>query len=290
MFNSTDPIKRVQTFSMISLCTCLFLGMPIEADEAKTRWHYVDKFSAAEKHMLNGWISQVQLGLDRLFDTVPKNYTVELHRRSSTQSPVPWAHTSKGWRRKAHLYVDTRFNSLEFSRDWTASHELSHLLFPYLGDQGRWFAEGLASYLQYPIMYASEVLTWPEVSARVAERLQRVKRSRIDPDLSVLEHNRYLSRYGDFPRLYWGGASYFGLVDKTLAEQKQIRLFEVIAAYADCCTKQRIRSYQQMITLFDEISGSHVFTEVYQQTMLQPGTPNMHRFMDWYKNNPPDMY
>ena len=107
-------------------------------------------------------------------------------------------------------------------------------MFPHVGND-RWFAEGLASYLQYFVMHASGQLTWLQAVARIEERFARVRSSRVDSNMSVLEHNRRLREYRDYPRLYWGGAAYFANVDRGLYEKSGQRLTDVIARYVGCC-------------------------------------------------------
>lgn len=41
-----------------------------------------------------------------------------------------------------------RATTSELSRDWTATHELSHMLLPYVASRDRWLSESLASYYQ----------------------------------------------------------------------------------------------------------------------------------------------
>jgi hypothetical protein len=56
------------------------------------------------------------------------------------------------------LYVRKGASLEELRADWTAAHELSHLFHPYLGDDGRWLAEGLASYYQNVLRARSGLL------------------------------------------------------------------------------------------------------------------------------------
>jgi len=69
---------------------------------------------------------------------------VHFHRRDAGAL----GHTRRSRRQSVHFYVDPQFSYDALRRDWTASHELSHLVLPYLGAEHIWFAEGFASDMQ----------------------------------------------------------------------------------------------------------------------------------------------
>ena len=69
--------------------------------------------------------------------------------------------------------VNPTFPLEQFLQDWTAPHELSHLLIPYLGRRHAWFAEGFASYMQYQVMYHMGVMDWPQVVDRYRRQMTK---------------------------------------------------------------------------------------------------------------------
>ena len=60
--------------------------------------------------------------------------------------------------------------------DWTATHEFSHLLLPYVSRRDRWLSEGLASYYQNVLRARdgrlSETDAWRKLDAKRVEWLQ----------------------------------------------------------------------------------------------------------------------
>lgn len=256
--------------------------------DANPRWHFEDRFTHRERNNLTGWIEHAHSGLEKLLGEMPYSYDVHFHRTGSSREPVPWAHTWKGWNRRAvNFYVDPRFSTREFERDWTAYHELSHLMLPYLGRQGRWFAEGIASYLQYHAMYAAGELDWAQVISRYEHRFRSARRySRLD-NYAVVDLANIGRRRGSNVRLYWGGAAYFLEVDRRLSEELGIRLHRVIREYLDCCFGSRDRSADSMIRRFDRISGSDIFSEVYSGTVNKAGFPETDESLAWLRRNPP---
>ena len=271
--------------ALLFLLTSLAAATPASANP---RWHWEDRFSDHERDNLTDWVEHAHAALERLIGDLPYSYDVHFHRTSRSHEPVPWAHTWKQWhRRSVNFYVDPNYSNREFERDWTAYHELSHLMFPYLGRDGMWFAEGIASYLQYQVMYAAGELQWDEVIDRYRNRFDSARRYRRLDDYAVVDLLHAGRRSGLNVRLYWGGAAYFLEVDRRLHEQRGIRLTDVIRDYLDCCFGSRGRGAMGMIRRFDRISDSRIFFEVYEDTVKRSGFPDTAQALAWLQENPP---
>src|SRR5690606_12588924 len=92
------------------------------------------------------------------------------------------------WRgQHVHFHVDPRHPPEAFRGDWTAPHELSHLILPYLGRPAAWFAEGFASYMQYQVMIAMGLLSEAEAGERYRERIGRAAERYRYPEISFVE-------------------------------------------------------------------------------------------------------
>ena len=113
--------------------------------------------------------------------------------------------------------------------DWTAAHELSHLLLPYLGRRHDWFAEGFASYIQYQVMYHMGVLDWRGVVDRYRRQMTKAAGRYDLPALPSADAAPGLRSSGDYPTMYWGGAVLFLRADSRLA-RRGLRPGDVIAA------------------------------------------------------------
>ena len=268
---------------------CIIFLLLFNSANANPSWRWHDDFSNREKEKLVDWILHAEQGMENLFGALPYRYTVHFHRMKRGRGPTPWANTDKRRGRSVHFYVNTAYAWSAFEKDWTASHELSHLMFPYIGTSGRWFSEGLASYLQYQIMYASGTINWRQAINRYAERLNAARRQNTFGDMSISNVSNLPSLKGANVRLYWGGASYFLLVDHALKAQKNIRLNDVISAYMECCMFRDYSSAEEMIEVFDSISESEIFTEYYLGSVSQRGFPRTRESLSWLKSNPPDL-
>ncbi len=255
--------------------------------EASPHWRWDDRFSRSDKEHLQDWVLHAEKGLTNLFGSLPYSYRVHFHRSKRGKGPTPWAHTDKRRGRAVHFHVNTAYSWPTFKKDWTASHELSHLMFPYLGSRGKWFAEGMASYLQYQIMYANDTVTWKQATNKLEERFRVGRRDRRYKNMSIIDLSNGVSPGGAFVRLYWGGAAYFMAADKALFEQKNIRLTDVIRDYLQCCVYQNQNSAGEMIALFDHITDSDIFSQTYEQTVKQEGFPKTSTALGWLRKHPP---
>jgi len=252
-------------------------------------WNWEDTFTPQQQNKLITWIKQSEQGLISLFGPLPFSYNVYFHHAESCDIPVPIAHTNKSKNLEVHFRVDIDHTRETFNNDWTASHELAHLMFPYLGNNNRWFSEGLASYLQYKIMYANETMSWFQVTKKLEEHFENSKDSTQHDDVSIVELSKTLRSVDNYLRLYWGGAAYFLIADKRLFEEKGMRLNDVIREYLKCCTHEKNATAISMTQTFDRISSTNIFTEVYKETVFQTGFPNTHEALTWLTDHSPEI-
>jgi len=256
---------------------------------AEIDWRYEDRFTVAQRDKLEVWVRHADAGIRRLLGDPPRDYRVHFYRRWLASEPVPWAETDKGGGISVDFHVDPNYSLNEFKADWTASHELVHLLFPYLGEDDRWFAEGIASYFQYQVMYANGTLGWGQVIDRYKERFARAGRSSNGNELSIVELSRQIEEYRAFVRLYWGGAAYFLRVDQRLAAEKGLRLTEVVSNYTACCYRPWGEDAASMMRQFDRLSRSKIFTQTYAATVLGKGFPETKAALAWLAEHPPTL-
>jgi len=272
-----DAMKRL--ILLLTICTTSYV-------QAIPDWRWESNFTPGETAGLKSWIMHAERGLTGLFGPLPYQYRVYFYRKTDANDPVPWAETWKQYGRDVHFHVDTSHSWQTFMEDWTAPHELSHLMFPYLGDSGRWFAEGIASYLQYQIMYANNTIDWPEGIARYKDRFRHA-RSQGHEDISIVDLSRIVGKHGAYVRLYWGGAAYFMQADKRLYEERGMRLTDVLKKYIHCCYQGRGARVSSMIKTFDKISKSKIFTETYSTTIAQADFPETREALAWLSQHPP---
>ena len=151
--------------------------------------------------------------------------------------PVPSAYVLRGGGPGAHFFVNQRRPIEEFLPDWSAVHELSHLLLPYIDPDDAWLSEGVASYYQTHPARARRVSS----AAREAWQSmhQSFQQARVD-ETGRHARRRYrtdVSQLADFMRVYWEGAAIMLLADQRLRERSGGRqsLDTVLEQLRRCC-------------------------------------------------------
>ena len=71
------------------------------------------------------------------------------------------------------LTVDTSHDLDAFLDSWTASHELSHLLLPYISRREAWLGEGFASYYQNVLRARAGMLSQREAWQKLHAGFER---------------------------------------------------------------------------------------------------------------------
>lgn len=188
--------------------------------------------------------------------------------------PVPWAHVIRGGGVAAELFVDETRSLEEFRADWTATHELSHMLLPMVSSRDRWLSEGLASYYQNVLRgrdgRLEEAAAWQKLHAG----FERGKRATQGGSLAKATR----SGWDAIMRVYWSGAAIFLKADtqlRILSEGKQ-SLDTVLAAFHNCCLdSSRNWRARELFAEFDRISGFRVFMELYDLHVPDDEFPDM---------------
>jgi len=198
--------------------------------------------------------------------------------RAMNPEAVHFGQSIRGEGNALELLVDPTRPAEEFADDWTAVHELSHLMHPYLGDRGAWLAEGLATYYQNVLRARSGMLTPAQAWDRLYEGFKRGARAQSDESLDEVAQNMHRSHA--FQRVYWAGAAYWLTVDRDLRRDTHgaMNLETALSRFRDCCLPAyRQWQPQDFVARLDTLAGSTVFAKRYGEFA------QMRRFPDWEK-------
>lgn len=245
--------------------------LAIEPARAEIVWHWEDSFSEAEKAKLQAWVTEVVAGVEALVAPYPFDIHLTFHRADPGDSPVPWANTVRSRRQGVNFHVDPGRTRAELLEDWTAPHELSHLLLPFVGRRNAWFAEGFASYMQYQVMHSMGILDAAQMQERYREKIGEARRRYDFADLPFVEAAGKLSARREYPTMYWGGAAWFLQADRRLRERES-SLLEVIREFVDCCRSDEWQ-FDALVDELDRIAGEPVFGEQLERLRTRPGFP-----------------
>lgn len=182
----------------------------------------------------------------------------EAQQRS--RSPVPWGQTARRDGVAVLLYVRADASLEELRDDWTAVHELSHLFHPFLGADGRWLAEGLASYYQNVLRARAGLLDQAEAWRRLDAGFGRGRRESSGLPLAELARG-----HRGTMRVYWAGAAYWLEADLALRARGS-SLDAVLSRYARCCLDGTGEvAPARFVAQLDELAGRPVFGGLYER-------------------------
>ncbi|MFD0738740.1 hypothetical protein ACFQZQ_05545 [Lysobacter koreensis] len=220
----------------------------------------IDPARAAE---LQRWLAQTAESTLAAFGRFPlPQARVRIEQIDSRdRSPVPWGQTSRRDGVAVLLYVRADAGLSELREDWTAAHELAHLFHPYLGGDGRWLAEGLASYYQNVLRARVGLLepaqAWQELDAGFARGRREASGARLD-ELS--------RRHRGTMRVYWAGAAYWLEADLALRREHASSLDAALSQYARCCLRGTgLVEPAAFVAQLDAIAGGEVFQRLYRR-------------------------
>lgn len=265
---------KQKALSYISLCVviviiCLCAPMLARA-EASINWK--GRFAVSEQQKLRVWISEVIMHVEMLVGPLPFEFRINIYRRDGARGPVPWAHTRRTNKPGVDFYVDPSYSLDTFRRDWTAAHEISHLILPYLGYRNAWFAEGFASFMQYEVMQSMGVLSKKEKVRRYIHSLSKASRDYAYPDKPFVQITARLRREGKYSVMYWGGAVYFLQINDYLLRTQKSTLIDVLNDYVTCC-RRNFSSLYELIAELDQLTKSGLFASHLDRFISTRGFP-----------------
>jgi M61 glycyl aminopeptidase len=234
----------------------------LQRGNSTLRVEVIDVEDRARAQMLHRWIAEVADAAQTASGRFPlRNARVRIAQIDSrNSSPVPWGQTRRQGEVSVLLYVRRDATYRELRDDWTAIHELAHLFHPYLGDRGRWLAEGLASYYQNVLRARAGVLQADDAWERLDAGFRRGEAS---------EHGTPLESLGmrkGTMRIYWAGAAYWLEADLALRRDHSTSLDAVLDRYARCCLHGASEvEPQAFVVELDRIAKADIFVPLYRR-------------------------
>ncbi len=188
--------------------------------------------------------------------------------------PVPWAHVIRGGGVAVELFVDGTRPLASLREDWTATHELSHLLLPYVSSRDRWLSEGLASYYQNVLRARDGRLDAAAAWEQLESGFGRGRQATTGGSLaSATRAGRDATM-----RVYWSGAAILLKADAQLRALSggARSLDTALAGLHECCLDPA-RSWRaaDLLARLDELTGYDVFGELYRTHVPDEAFPDL---------------
>ena len=230
--------------------------------------------SDAQADKLTRWVRRSVDSVTPVFGFFPREHAqVVVVPIGQRNEPVPWAHVVRGGGPGVQFYVDETRSLAEFDADWTATHEFSHLLLPYVTRRDRWLSEGLASYYQNVLRARDGRLDDDEAWQKMHEGFQRGMKATRRESLEEATRGGWRSTM----RVYWSGAAMMLQADTALRKHSDgaQSLDTALRRFHDCCLEEgKLWTAREVMTALDRLTGTDIFMTVYAENV-----PN-HRFPD----------
>ncbi len=232
----------------------------------------------AEPRALVDWIkataNNVNLAYGHFPNPLPSVVLIPVGSRSWGDSPVPFGRVIRDGGETIELFIDESRPIDDFYDDWTATHEFSHLMLPYIRSRHRWVSEGFATYYQNVLLARAGQYSEQRAWQKLYEGFERGRRSM--PSQSPNETAAYRSRGGTM-KIYWSGAALALMADVELRRRSGGRetLDDALEQLARCCLpSDRGWSGPELFRKLDEFVEHPVFMPLYRRYADTSGFPN----------------
>ena len=244
---------------------------------ARLRLTVLDGTPATDLAQMQAWIEDSAQMVADLYGRFPQSQAqVLIAPGARGNEPTPWAYVVRGGSPAAHFFINQRRPIKEFFEDWTAVHELSHLLLPYVNSDDIWLSEGVATYYQNVLRARNGRMTAPDAWRRLHAGFVRGMESAQGLTLAQATENMY--RDGTYMRVYWEGAAMLLIADVRLRQMTAGKqsLDTALSALNDCCgMTDRAWSARELLDKLDEVTGTRIFRDIYDQHVASRSFPDL---------------
>ncbi len=192
-----------------------------------------------------------------------------------SDSPVPFGRVVRDGGETIELFVNQSRPIDEFYDDWTATHEFSHLMLPYISSRHRWVSEGFASYYQNILLARADRYTEERAWQKLWDGFERGRQSR--PEMSPNEAARGGVRAATM-KIYWSGAAIAFMADVELRHRSNGKesLDTVLGRLQQCCLpSERTWSGTELFRKLDSLIDEPVFMPLYRRYANTAGFPDV---------------
>ncbi len=234
---------------------------------------HINNDNRIKQNEMNQWIKHAAESVCQIYGKYPAGnlqiLLIPSLRRSS--QAVPFAQVVRGGGTAVHFFIDLTHPLKDFISDWTATHELSHPVLPFVDRDDAWLSEGMATYYQYILMARDGRLSELDAWQRIYNGFEKGKRN--DKGRTLVYSSQNMSRYSAYRFVYWSGAAILLQADIELRKRGQ-SLDTILKKVSDYCLPElRTWTAKQLIQKMDEFSNSSVFSDLQKKYLHKKGFP-----------------
>lgn len=188
-------------------------------------------------------------------------------------SPVPFGRVVRDGGETIELLINDRRPVADYYDEWEPTHELAHLMLPYLHRGQRWIAEGFATYYQNVLLARAGRYTEQDAWRRLVAGFGRGRES--VPALSPNDAAGGSERSTRM-KIYWSGAALALIADVELRRRSNGResLDSLLGRLQHCCLPSaRTWSGPELFQKLDSLLDEPLFMALYAHYADTPGFP-----------------
>ena len=218
------------------------------------------------------WIRSAALNVTRLYGHFPNPspQIIVVPVSGFGRSAVPFGRVIRDGGEAVQFFVDPSRPLKDYLGDWTATHEFSHLLLPYVGNREKWISEGFASYYQNVLMARAGQYSETKAWQKLHDGFERARREApASPSGASFGRSRMM--------IYWSGAAVALLADVALRRRQEGSSLDArLAGLQACCLPSgRTWSGPELFAKLDEFGGGSVLLDLYERHADRPGMPDL---------------
>lgn len=253
-----------------------FEEMRLTIGDALARLSILGTATAEQRATLRGWIERALAATATGYGELPlPQVQIVLFAGDGRGRAVGFGQSLRGQGNAVHIQVAADASASALDADWTAVHEFSHWAHPYLGDDGAWLAEGLASYWQYVLRARAGMLTPQQAWAGLDAGFGRGRRT-ADDGLTLAELSESMHARRAYYAVYWSGAAFWLTADVELrrASGGRVGIDTALQRFHACCL-QRKREWgaEEFVSKLDALVGSDVLRRTFREFSARHGFP-----------------
>jgi hypothetical protein len=175
--------------------------------------------------------------------------------------------------------IEFRINENKAIKDyyghWTATHEFSHLLLPYMFTRHRWISEGFAQYHQNVLLARAGTYTDAVAWQNLYNGFERGRKSSpaLSPNEAALDRGRASNM-----KVYWSGAALALMADVELRRRSNgNESLDVVLDRLQHCCLPSTKSWDglELLRKMDSLLDAPVFVPLYREIADTSGFPNV---------------
>ena len=195
-------------------------------------------------------------------------------------APVGFGRVVRDGGETIELMIDPAQPMQAFYENWTATHEFSHLMLPYLHRDQRWISEGFAQYYQNVLLARAGRYAQRYAWQKLYDGLERGRHS--VPGLSPNDAAAGDERGGRM-KVYWSGAALALLADVELRKRSsgEHTLDSVLGEFQQCCLpSRRTWTGSELFAKFDSFLDEPLFSVLYRRHADTAGFPPVRQLLE----------